>query len=76
MQLKLYGEQHSAQLQHFKVGQIVYEANSWHNTPARIISKIEHHSQHFWEIHFIEKSVLRKQILPEYRLSFKKNTIT
>lgn len=68
MQLKLYGEKHLGQQQHFNVGSLVLESNADHKTPARIIEVIENHGGIYYKIHFKYKSILQKVVLPEYRL--------
>jgi hypothetical protein len=68
MQLGLYGETHSAQQQPFNVGDLVHERGADHNIPARVVLVINYHEYPFVEIHFKYKSILKKQILPTYRL--------
>lgn len=51
-----------------KVGDVVYESSGSHQTPARIIEVIESHSHTYYKIHFKENEILKKVILPDYRL--------
>lgn len=68
MQLNLYGETHLDQQQVFKIGDLVHEYGNDNTIPARIISIINYHAMPFIEIHFKYKSILKRQILPTYRL--------
>lgn len=51
-----------------KVGDLVNEAGGEHNTPARILERIESHSHVYYRIHFRIRQSLQEVILPEYRL--------
>lgn len=54
----------------FQVGDLVHEANcDWHFTPARIEEIIESHGSIYYKIRFRFHEILKRQILPEYRLT-------
>lgn len=50
------------------VNDLVMASSGEYKTPARIIEVMEKHDNLYYKIHFIERSVLKKVILPAYRL--------
>lgn len=55
------------------VGDLVHEADGDHETPARIIEVIRKHGRTYYRVHFKNRAILNKVILPDYRLIKYKN---
>lgn len=51
-----------------RVGDLVHEVGGEHETPARIIEVIKKHGRTYYRVHFKNRAILNKVILPDYRL--------